>query len=218
MAEHSFWLPTHTAGSRDLRLYAPSVVRNRDPIKAVLRRVVPPAGLVLEIGSGSGEHVVHFAQALPGLRWQPSDADREACESVASWTRAAQVEDRVLPPLHFDASAAWPPMEPLAAILSINMVHIAPYAACEGLFRGAAAALPPGGPLCLYGPFLTGQGDAPSNISFDRMLRRHDPAWGVRSLQAVQATAAEQGLALDEMVEMPSNNLLLVFKPRTSVV
>ena len=95
-------------------------------------------------------------------------------------------------------------------------VHIAPYAACEGLFRGAAAALPPGGPLCLYGPFLRGQGDAPSNIAFDRMLRRHDPAWGVRELARVRATAGECGLDMQEAVDMPSNNLLLVFKQRTA--
>ena len=95
-------------------------------------------------------------------------------------------------------------------------VHIAPYAACEGLFRGAAAALPPGGPLCLYGPFLRGQGDAPSNIGFDRMLRRHDPAWGVRELARVRATAGKCGLEMHEAVDMPSNNLLLVFKQRTA--
>ena len=95
-------------------------------------------------------------------------------------------------------------------------VHIAPYAACEGLFRGAAAALPLGRPLCLYGPFLRGQGDAPSNIGFDRMLRQHDPTWGVRGLARVQATAAEHGFEKGEVVDMPSNNLLLVFKHRTA--
>ena len=97
-----------------------------------------------------------------------------------------------------------------------TQVHIAPYAVCEGLFRGAAAALPPGGPLCLYGPFLRGPGDAPSNIGFDRMLRRHDPAWGVRDLARVRATAAGRGLDMLEAVDMPSNNLLLVFKHRTA--
>ena len=102
------------------------------------------------------------------------------------------------------------------ACLTLAQVHIAPYAACEGLFRGAAAALPPGGPLCLYGPFLRGRGDAPSNLGFDCMLRRHDLAWGVRALARVQATAAERGLEMQEAVDMPSNNLLLVFRPRTA--
>lgn len=204
------------SGARDMRLYSPSAVRNREPILAVLRRILPPTGTVLEVASGSGEHVIHFAAALPRLRWQPSDADPECCASTSGWTQVAGVQARVAPPLCFDVAGAWPPLGPLAAILCLNMVHIAPYAACEGLFRGAAASLPPDAPLCLYGPFFAEDGtDAPSNVSFDRMLRRQNPAWGVRSLQTVQATAAERGLLLQERVELPSNNTLLVFRQRT---
>jgi hypothetical protein len=201
------------AAARDVRLHSPSSLRNRDPILAVLRRVLPPSGLVLEVASGSGEHVVHFAPTLPGLRWLPSDADPEACDSIAAWTRDAGVGAQVLPPLCFDAAEPWPPLEqPLAAVLCINLVHIAPYAACEGLLAGAAAALLPGGPLCLYGPFFGGGGgDAPSNVAFDRMLCRQDPAWGVRRLQDVEASAARAGLQLRERFELPSNNAMLVF-------
>jgi hypothetical protein len=200
-------------------LTAPSVARNREPILAVLRRVVPlpilPArGLVLEIASGSGEHAIYFAAALPHLTWQPSDPDPDARESIAAYLAATALPN-VLPPLILDAAASNWPVTQADVIVAINMIHIAPWAATEGLMAGAERLLPVGGVLFLYGPFREhGQHTAPSNAAFDESLRARDREWGVRDLDEVAALASQHGLALEERVAMPANNLSVVFRRR----
>ena len=191
---------------------APAVARNREPILAVLRRVLPERGLVLEIASGSGEHAVYFAAALPGLTWQPTDADPEARESIAAY-RAVMALPNVRPPLALDAAASHWPVTQADVIVSINMIHIAPWAAAEGLMTGAARLLPAGGMLFLYGPFREhGQHTAPSNAAFDESLRARNREWGVRDLDEVAALARRHGLVLEERVAMPANNLSVVFR------
>ncbi|MDF0489440.1 DUF938 domain-containing protein [Sphingomonas sp. H39-1-10] len=198
----------------DARLSSPAALRNRDPILAVLRSVLPTTGTVLEIASGSGEHIVHFARALPILTWQPSDPSEAARGSIAAWL-AAEAPANVLPPLDVDASAHDWPVTAADAVLAINMVHISPWAATLGLLAGAARLLPPGGPLFLYGPYRRGgEPTAPSNIAFDADLKARDPAWGIRDLDSVAAAADTLGLSLDHVVDMPANNLSVVFTRR----
>ena len=199
------------AASFDSALTAPAVARNRDLILAVLREVLAAPGTVLEIASGSGEHAVHFASALPHLVWQPTDPDAQARRSIAAHAAQARLPN-LLPPLELDAAAAVWPVTQADAVVSINMIHIAPWAAAEGLMAGAARLLPAGSPLYLYGPFREhGRHTAPSNAAFDESLRARDPAWGVRDLDAVVALAARHGLALQRTVAMPANNLSVVF-------
>lgn len=194
----------------DARRFATATQRNREPILAVLRRVLPPAGVVLEVASGTGEHAASFARALPALRWQPSDPDAEARASIAAWCAGLA---NVASPLALDACADVWSIARADAIVCINMVHIAPWAACEGLLRGAARVLPGGGPLYLYGPYRVGGAPtAPSNAAFDADLRARDPAWGVRDLEAVVAAAEAVGLRFVERVAMPANNLSVVFR------
>ncbi|KAA2242229.1 DUF938 domain-containing protein [Salinarimonas soli] len=193
-------------------LESPSVQRNREPILAVLRGVLPPTGLVLEVASGTGEHAVHLAGALPGLRWQPTDADPAALRSIAAHRARAGLPN-LLPPIPLDAAGAWPADLRADAVVSINMIHIAPWAATHGLMAGAAAVLPPGGVLYLYGPFREdGVATAESNEAFDLDLRARDPAWGLRDLDAVAGLAERHGLALAERIAMPANNLSVVFR------
>jgi cyclopropane fatty-acyl-phospholipid synthase-like methyltransferase len=200
------------AASFDNALTAPAVARNRDPILAVLREVLAAPGTVLEIASGSGEHAVHFASALSHLVWQPTDPDAEARRSIAAHAARAQLPN-LLPPLALDAAAAAWPVTQADAIVSINMIHIAPWSAAEGLMAGAARLLPPDSPLYLYGPFREhGRHTAPSNAAFDESLKARDPAWGVRDLDEVVALAGRHGLALSRTVAMPANNLSVVFR------
>lgn len=195
-----------------VRRHAPATARNRDPILTVLRRVLPARGTVLEIASGSGEHVVHFAMALPNLVWQPSDPEPLARESIAAWVGEAGVGN-VKPPLALDAASAEWPIAAAEAILCINMVHISPWSATEGLMAGAGALLPAGGVLYLYGPYhRPGVPTAPSNEAFDADLKARNPAWGLRDLDDVASLGAAHGLALDEVVEMPANNVSVVFR------
>jgi len=197
-------------GMIDHRRTAPATQRNRDPILGVLRRILPPTGLVLEIASGTGEHVAHFAAALPCLRWQPSDPDPIARPSIEAWTAGTE---NILAPLLLDASAETWPVERVEAIICINMVHISPWTATAGLMRGAAAILRPDAPLYLYGPYRRKGGHtAPSNASFDADLRARNPEWAVRDVEAVIEEAGRNGLALDDVVEMPANNLSLIFR------
>lgn len=198
--------------SPDHRRHAPAALRNRDPILAVLSRTLPARGVVLEVASGSGEHAAYFAPRLAPRQWQPSDADSDARASIAAY--AAQIECPTLrPPVALDASDDTWPIAAADAIVCINMIHIAPWSAAQGLVRGAAAILPTGGLLYLYGPFMRGgRHTAPSNQAFDTGLRARDPAWGVRDLDDVAHLAAAQGLALDEVVEMPANNLSVLFR------
>jgi SAM-dependent methyltransferase len=195
-------------------LRAPATARNRDPILAVLRRVLPAQGTVLEIASGTGEHAVHFAAALPGLTWQPSDPDPQARRSVSAWREAAALPN-LRPPLALDVSGPDWPAGPVDAVVCINMIHIAPWRAAEGLVAGAARVLPPCGVLFLYGPYKEGgRHTAPSNEIFDADLRARDPEWGVRDLDDVKALAARHGFEFAERVAMPANNLSVVFRRR----
>jgi SAM-dependent methyltransferase len=196
----------------DPRRYAPSTARNRDPILAVLRGVLPASGLVLEIASGTGEHIAHFARALPCLDWQPSDRDDGLFASIVA--HGVDLADgNFLPPMCLDAAATDWPVARVDAIVCINMIHIAPWPACEGLLRGAGRVLPPGGVLFLYGPYkLDGRHTAESNAAFDQSLRSRNPDWGVRDLIEVTALAARHGLALAGTVAMPANNLSVVFR------
>ncbi|MBC2662168.1 DUF938 domain-containing protein [Novosphingobium flavum] len=196
----------------DDRRSAPAVARNRDPILVVLRQVLPDHGTVLEVASGTGEHAVHFARHLPALTWQPSDPSPEACASIEAWRRAEGLGN-VWAPLALDAAAATWPEVSAAAVVCINMVHISPWAATLGLLRGAARVLPPGGVLYLYGPYRqTGVPLAPGNTAFDADLRERDPRWGLRELDEVVAAAGHAGFTLDRIVEMPANNLSVVFR------
>lgn len=193
-------------------LHAPATARNRDPILEVLLRVLPPAGLALEVASGTGEHAAWFAPRLPGLSWQPSDPDAVARASIEAWRQAAAAGN-LLPPLDLDVRR-WPwPLERAEAVVAINMIHISPWPATEGLLRGAAALVPAGAPLVLYGPFRReGRHTASSNEAFDTDLRMRDPSWGVRDLEAVAEVA--EAFDLDEVVAMPANNLTVVFRRR----
>lgn len=196
----------------DARRTAPHVARNAVPILEVLRDVLPAEGLVLEIASGSGEHVLAFACGFPNLTWQPSDPDPVALASIAAW-RAAEGVPNLLAPLRLDASAPDWPLERAGAILCINMVHISPWSATLGLLDGAARLLAPGAPLYLYGAYRRdGVPTAPSNEAFDRSLRERNPDWGVRRLEDVTAEAERRSLALDRVVEMPANNLSVIFR------
>ena len=198
--------------SSDPRIYRPHVARNRDAILDVLRRVLPAQGLVLEIASGSGEHAVYYAQKLPSLVWQPTDPDAEAFASIAAH-RAAASAPNLLAPLRLDVTAdAWP-VARADAIVCNNMIHIAPWAACEGLIAGAQRTLPAGGILYLYGPYkIDGRHTAPSNEAFDADLRGRNPAWGIRDLGDVTALAQRHGLTLADTVPMPANNLSVIFR------
>lgn len=196
----------------DPRLYAPAVARNREPILAVLRRVLPSSGLVLEVASGSGEHALFFAAALPHLIWQPSDPDPRARASIAGF-RDTGAPPNLLPPVALDASAAEWPVAGAAAVVCINMIHIAPWSACAGLMAGAARILTAGGVLYLYGPYKEdGRHTAPSNEAFDADLCARDPHWGVRDLGEVIALARGHRLAHRETVAMPANNRSIVFR------
>ena len=199
--------------SADARRFAPATRRNREPILAVLERVLPAGGLVLEIASGSGEHAVSFAGRLPALRFQPSDVDPEALASIDAWRAGAGLAN-LLPAIRLDVHARpWPLAQRPDAVLCINMVHIAPWSACLALLDGAAACLARAAPLVLYGPYREGGAHtAPSNAAFDASLRERDPAWGVRDLEVVVDEAAARGLALAEVVTMPANNRTVVLR------
>ena len=194
---------------------APSARRNLDVIVAVLREVLPPEGAALEIASGTGQHVVAFAQAFPAMAWQPSDPDPQARASIAAWIGAARVGN-VRAPVALDvAQAGWHADlgARFDAMLAINLLHIAPWSACEGLMAGAARLLGPRGLLYLYGAYKRdGRHTAPSNDAFDRSLCFRDPAWGVRDLEAVAACAEDNGLSLDRVIAMPANNFSVIFR------
>ncbi len=185
-----------------------AVARNRDPILAVLREVLPPEGLVLEIASGTGEHALHFATHLPGLRWQPTDPSDDALTSIAAWREEGP--ENLLAPVQLDVLAPWP-ITQADAVFCANMIHIAPWACTLALLDGAARTLTDG-PLVLYGPYRrAGAHTAPSNAAFDDWLKGRDPSYGVRDLEEVEAEAAARGLTLRRLVDMPANNFLLVF-------
>ena len=196
----------------DHRQYAPATVRNRDFILDVLRNVLPTTGIILEVASGSGEHVVHFARSLPSLVFQPSDPEPDALRSISAWTKATNVTS-VRAPIVLDALQSSWPIASADGIICINMVHISPWDATVGLIKGAAAILPPGSPLYFYGPYKRkGFTTAPSNEAFDRNLRDRNPTWGLRDLEAVAAIAQSLGFSVPAVTEMPANNLSVVFR------
>lgn len=194
--------------------HAPATLRNREPIADVLTRELPASGKVLEIAAGTGEHAVFFAEAFPALAWQPTDPSAEALASIAAY-RADYAGSNLAAPLLLDAAApdSWPLAE-AAAILCINMVHISPWEATLGLFRGAARLLGrTGGPLILYGPYLEqGVETAPSNLEFDASLKARNPLWGLREAEAVDVVAGQHGLARTARYALPANNILLVYR------
>jgi SAM-dependent methyltransferase len=198
----------------DARQHAPATARNRDPILDVLRRLAPPQGTVLEVASGSGEHAAHFAQALPGLVFQPTDPDPARRASIDAWCAGLA---NVRPALALDAAGdAWP-AGPFDLLLCCNMIHIAPWSAAEGLVAGAGRVLAPGGLLLLYGPFRRqGVPTAPGNEAFDASLRAQNPAWGLRDLEAVDALAQAAGLTAPGITEMPANNLCVAWRRRAT--
>ncbi len=210
MTEPKPWLIDEAGG--EARRHAPATLRNRDAITEVLRDILPASGRVLEIASGSGEHIVHFAQAFPHLQWQPSDCEPSALRSIAAWMADADTAN-VLPPVLIDVEQSEWPLTQADAVLCINMVHISPWSATLALFRHVAALLPLGAPIYLYGPFarhdvLT----AESNLAFDASLKARNPAWGLRDVADLDAAAADQGFVRTDLIEMPANNLSLVYR------
>ena len=191
--------------------------RNKAPILAQLQRLLPASGRLLEIAAGTGQHAVHFAAHLPGWTWQPTDPSIDALASIAAWS-AQQPSPGLLPPLQLDVLAEpWPlpdaTIQPWDALYCANLLHIAPWACCAALMRGAARLLAPRGLMITYGPYLVqGVATSPGNLDFDVDLRARDARWGLRWLHEVAAEAAAAGLTLEDQVEMPANNRLLVFR------
>lgn len=192
------------------KLILPSADRNKGPILDVLRRVLPESAAVLEIASGTGQHAVHFAEHLPGISWQPSDMDGERRASIRAWRDDSQLTN-LLEPVNIDVTNTGWEVGIFDAIYNSNLIHISPWECCLGLLAGAKRHVRPGGLLIIYGPFrIGGDHTAPSNRGFDDDLRSRNPKWGVRDLEAVRDAAA--GFNLEERVEMPANNQILVFR------
>ena len=200
--------------AEDARRSAPAALRNREPIAEVLADWLPESGIVLEVASGTGEHAAGFAGRFPNLDWQPSDMHPDALASIEAW-RAASDAPNIKPSIVVDASAdAWP-IEQADAVLNINMAHISPWAATIGLMKMAGTILARGGLLYLYGPFFRDETQAAaSNLAFDASLKARDSEWGIRRVEDVIAVAAKEHLMLQRLVEMPANNLSLIFRAR----
>ena len=198
--------------------HSPAAERNRAPILEMLLKLLPARGQGLEIASGTGQHVAHFASTMPGWVWQPSDAQADGFESIRAWcvqAGAANVRGPVLldvmAPKWPAGSAEFP--DKFDAIFCANMLHIAPWATCAALMAGASKHLSPHGALITYGPYLAlDVPTSPGNVAFDESLRQRDSAWGIRALEDVVHQAALAGLRLRDRFEMPANNLLLVFR------
>jgi len=202
----------------DAREAAPSAERNKQPILEVLARVLPPRGLVLEIGSGTGQHVAHFAMALPALTFQPSEMDLERHASIEAWVAAGKLSN-VMRPLAIDLTKRPWPVSAADAVVCINVIHISPWQATLALMAGAGSMLPAGGVLVTYGPYLRGGAHtSPSNEAFDANLRARNPLWGVRDLDQVAQAAGREGLVLEEAVPMPANNFTLVWRKSNGAI
>lgn len=201
---------------RDGRLVSPSAGRNRSHIAGVLAERLPHGAQVLEIGSGTGEHALAVCEARADVFWQPSDPDAASRASQSAW--AQECPGRIADPLNLDLTQpAWfKPLGAVDALVCINVIHIAPWSVAEGLAAGARALLKPGGLVYLYGPYQLGESTAPSNLDFDRSLRQRNPDWGVRDLTAVETLLARNGFALEAQIDMPANNLSLVFRERSA--
>lgn len=194
------------------KLVYPATGRNREPILAVLQQELPQRGLLLEIAAGSGEHAVFFARKFPQLQWQPTDPQAEALGSIAAW-REEEGSDNLLPPVELDAAAADWPIDSADAILCVNMTHISPPAATQGLFAAAGCLLPARAPLVIYGPFTeTDVETTASNREFDASLKSRDPSWGLRDVAWLDGLAAAAGLERTARHAMPANNLTLVYR------
>lgn len=194
------------------RIVSPSAERNKEPIAQVLMRLLPGPGDVLEVSSGTGQHVVHFAQAMPHIRWQPSEYDDDVLKSITGWLAQARLPN-VNAPIHLDVHDKVWPVADVAAVVCLNMIHIAPPSATEALVRGAGRIMRSGGILFLYGPYRReGRHTSASNESFDRMLRARNPDWGVRNLEDVALLATSAGFELREVKDMPANNFAVVFR------
>lgn len=196
------------------RRSAPAALRNREPIAEVLRDWLPRTGLVLEIASGTGEHAVYFAEQFPALEWQPSDIHPEALSSIEAWRKTAGLPSLRAPLVIDSASPDWP-IQSADALLSINMVHISPWASALGLLDASERLLAPGAPLILYGPWLSDEVTAaPSNLDFDADLKSRDPQWGLRKVEDLAAAARQRSLELIETRAMPANNMMLLLRRR----
>ena len=198
----------------DGRIVSPSAERNKGPIAEILMRALPAQGEVLEISSGTGQHVLHFAEAMPHVRWLPTERDANSLKSIASWLGDTPPPN-VSAPLRLDVyDASWPAHD-VAAVVCINMIHIAPPSAAEVLIRGAGNVIAPGGILFLYGPYRRqGRHTSPSNEAFDERLKAANPEWGVRNLEDVVHLASTVGLSLEQIHDMPANNLAVIFRKR----
>jgi hypothetical protein len=198
----------------DGRILSPSAERNKGPITEILMRVLPAQGDVLEISSGTGQHVLHFAQATPNIRWQPTDRDADCLTSIASWL-AQTPTPNVDAPLYLDVHDEIWPVHDVAAVVCLNMIHIAPPSATAALLRGAANVTARGGILFLYGPFRRNGGHtSTSNEAFDALLKAENPEWGVRNVEDVAHVAASVGFELEQTHDMPANNLAVIFRKR----
>ncbi|MEM7757696.1 MAG: DUF938 domain-containing protein [Cyanobacteria bacterium P01_A01_bin.40] len=195
--------------------YAPATQRNREPILTVLSEVLPSGSNILEIASGTGEHAVYFASKLESCHWTPSDINPLSRESITAWINTSPIDNLALP-LSIDVNQPdWHQQvieRDIDAVININMIHISPWQACLGLMNGVGQILAPGGILYLYGPYRRhGKHTSPSNASFDRSLRERNSLWGVRDLEAVVDVAAVANLRLEQVIEMPANNLSVIF-------
>lgn len=198
--------------SNDLRFSSPSALRNLEPIWNVLQKILPESGTMLEIASGSGEHVVHYASRSPNLIWQPSDPSEKARASIKAWAEEERLEN-LMSPLNIDVTREIWPIDHADAMLAINMVHISPWIATEGLIKGASKLLTEGGTLTLYGPYKQEDREfVESNVEFDAWLRNQNADWGIRQLEDVIDLAQQVSLSLSSIINMPANNLCVIFK------
>lgn len=199
-----------------MKRFAPAAARNSAPIAEVLAGELPEIGLVLEVASGTGEHAVFMARRFPALDWQPSDVEPAALGSIDAWASEAGLEN-LRPAIALDTSAKKWPLDAANALVCINMVHISPWSATEGLFAGAGRLLGEVAPLVLYGPFLEGEVEtASSNLAFDADLKHRDPRWGLRQVETLDALAAGEGFVRTARYAMPANNLMLVYRKQAS--
>lgn len=195
-----------------MKQFSPAARRNCEPIADVLQPELPAVGTVLEIASGTGQHIAYFAGRFDHLSWRPSDVSPGALASIRAWRDELGL-DNLLAPLALDVSASSWPVERVEAVININMAHISPWDASRSMLRGAGRCLVPGGLLFVYGPYrVRGRPTAPSNEAFDASLKSRNPSWGLRYLHEMAEEAATHGLVLQDTRDMPANNLALIFR------